>query len=194
MGGASDGRAIWVVGLPGCGKSTLVRGIRDHLLARGIEPVILEMDQKRKEYFPEPAYTAQERERAYAMFVDEAAEIVGQGRFVIMDGSAYKAAFREYARQRIPRFAEIFLRCRLETAMEREANRPGGLVMAGMYQKALRRRITGEVVEGLGEVIGVDVPFEESPHPELLIDNSKMDKTTCLGKVLHFVDGWVSEA
>jgi len=185
------GRAVWVVGLPGCGKSTLVKSLLLELQGRGLDVLVLEMDQRRKVYFPEPDYSAEERERAYAMFVDEAAELVAKGHFVIMDGSAYKAAFREYARRRIPRFAEIFLACSLESAMEREAGRAEGKVMAGLYEKALRRKETGQGVEGLGEVIGVDVPFERSPDAELVIDNTNLDKAECLGKALHFLDTWL---
>lgn len=185
------GRALWVVGLPGCGKSTLVKGITSRLQSRGMDVLVLEMDKRRKVYFPEPTYSAEEREQAYAMFVDEAAELVVQGRFIIMDGSAYKAAFRDYARRRISRFAEIFLACTLETAMKREAGRPEGKVMAGLYEKAIRRRETGHDVEGLGEVIGVDVPFERSPDSELVIDNTDLDQAECLGKALHFLDTWL---
>lgn len=186
------GRAVWVVGLPGCGKSTVAKGLRHHLEAGGKHVILLEMDQRRKKYFPKPTYSAQEREQAYAMFVDEAADLVQQGHFVIMDGAAYKRSFRTYARQRISRFAEIILNCSLEEAMEREAGRPEGKVMADLYEKALRRKKTGQQIEGLGEVIGVDVKFEPNTDAELVIDNIDLSKEECLEKALHFLDTWLA--
>ena len=55
-----------------------------------------------------------------------------------MDGTAPKLFMREYIRKLVPYFAEIYIRCPLETAMHREANRQDGLVMADLYKKALK--------------------------------------------------------
>lgn len=185
---------IWVVGLPGSGKSTLAEGVAAHLADRGTDVVLLQMDARRKTYFPNPTYTLEEREAAYTLFVDEAVKLVGQGRNVIMDGSAYKVSMRRYARRRIPRFVEIFVRCDLTEAIRREFARPEGLVMAGLYEKALRRRETGEPVEGLGDVIGVDVEFEMDPNAECVIDNTSLSSQDTLGKALHFLDSWLVDA
>lgn len=190
----SDNRgwAIWVVGLPGSGKSTLAKGVCDHLQAGGLDVVFLEMDQRRKTYFPEPDYSEAEREKAYVLFAEEAAQLVRQGRGVVMDGSAYKVEMRRYARGMIPRFAEIFVQCDLQEAMRREAERPEGAVMAGLYRKALIRKETGKTFAGLGEVIGVDVEFEVDPDAEMIIDNTALSRESTLGKALHFLDKWLS--
>lgn len=191
MASTRSGFAIWFVGLPGSGKSTVAKGIRDFLVSEGYDVVLLEMDQRRKVYYPQPEYTAQEREQAYALFVDETCHWVDQGKAVLMDGSAYKLSMRAYARKLIPRFAEVFIHCELEEAMRREGRRPEGKVMADLYAKALKRKKTGRQVEGLGEVIGVDVPFEVDTEAELIVDSTHMTKYEVLGKVLHFVESWL---
>jgi adenylylsulfate kinase len=187
-----EGWAIWVVGLPGSGKSTLARGLRDALRSRGVDAVLLQMDERRKAYFPEPEYTPEEREAAYRMFAEEAAGLVREGRNVIMDGSAHRVAMRRVARKKIFRFAEIFVECDLETAMAREAARPAGKVMADLYRKALERKETGRYFDGLGDVIGVDVPFERDPLAEFVVDNTGLTREKTLGKSLHFVDTWLA--
>ncbi|WFS61048.1 adenylyl-sulfate kinase [Pseudodesulfovibrio thermohalotolerans] len=192
--GGRRGWAVWIVGLPGSGKSTLARGVRAALAARGVDAMLLQMDERRKAYFPEPTYTAEEREAAYALFAEEAAGLTREGRNIIMDGSAYRVSMRRYARGLIPRFAEIFVHCDLETAMAREAGRPAGQVMANLYRKALERRKTGRSFEGLGEVIGVDVPFEQDPEAEFVIDNTALSREKTLGKTLHFLDTWLANA
>lgn len=187
-----EGWAIWVVGLPGSGKSTLARGLRDALQGRGVDAVLLQMDERRKDYFQEPEYTPEEREAAYRMFAEEAAGLVREGRNVILDGSAYRVSMRRLAREKIFRFAEIFVECDLETAMAREGARPAGKVMADLYRKALVRKETGRDFDGLGDVVGVDVPFERDPMAEFVVDNTELTKEMTLGKTLHFVDTWLA--
>jgi len=187
-----QGFAVWVVGLPGSGKSNLARGLAESLARDGLDPVWLQMDERRKAYFPQPQYTDEEREAAYGMFAHEAAGLVENGRAVVMDGSAYKAAWRQRARRLIPRFCEVHVKCTLENAMAREGGREQGLVMAGLYAKALERKQTGKQFEGLGQVIGVDVEFEDDPAAEFTIHNDDIPKAETLRRTLEFVRGWLA--
>lgn len=194
----SPGWALWFTGLPGSGKSTIARAAHMALLARGQEVDMLVMDERRKAYFPKPAYTPEEREEAYARIAAEGAELVRRGRGVVIDATAHRLAWRRAARQVIPNMAEVFVRCPLAEAMRREAVRSEqaahhgktrGYVMPGMYQKALMRRRTGIPVPGLGQVVGVDVPFEEDPGAECVLDALRPVEENA-GLVLEFLDGW----
>ena len=185
--------AIWFTGLPGSGKSALARAVAEVLTSRGRPVTWLSLDARRKAYFPHPTYDAAEREQAYERFVAEAAELAAIGRIVLMDASAPKRAMRDMARARIPAFAEVHVRCSLETAMAREAARPQGLVMAGLYAKALERRDTGRQFPGLGQVIGVDVPFEENPQAECVVDAEHLDIAQERDAVVAFLDDWLGE-
>ncbi|MBU1001213.1 MAG: adenylyl-sulfate kinase [Proteobacteria bacterium] len=187
-----QGWAIWVVGLPGSGKSNLARAVAEEFGSRGEEVVWLQMDARRKVYFPTPTYSSDEREEAYRLFAQEAAGLTRSGVNVVMDGAAYKVAFREYARSLIPRFAEVHVICTLENAMQREGKRPEGLVMAGLYAKALERKRSGKQFPGLGEVIGVDVPFEENPAAEFAICNDEIPKQETRRRTLDFLTQWLS--
>lgn len=187
------GWAVWVVGLPGSGKSNLARAVAETAEGSGREVRWLQMDERRKAYFPEPTYSAEEREEAYRLFAEEAAELTRRGVNVVMDGAAYKVAFREYARSLIPRFAEVHVKCTLDNAMQREAGRKAGLVMAGLYAKALERKRTGRQFPGLGEVIGVDVPFEDNPAAEFTIVNDDIPKQETRRRTLEFLAGWLGE-
>ena len=186
----TSGAALWFTGLPGSGKSAVVRAVEAALAVRG-EPVTwLSLDARRKAYFPNPTYAAAERDEAYRRFTDEAAKIAASGRLVLMDASAPKRAMRDHARAVIPKFAEVHVRCSLKTAMAREAARPEGLVMAGLYAKALERQATGRQFPGLGQVIGVDVPYEENPQVECLVDAEHLSIEQGRNLVLAFLDTW----
>jgi adenylylsulfate kinase len=184
------GWAIWFVGLPGAGKSTYAQAVYKALQKTGDNVQYLCMDECRKSYFTEPKYTQNERTKAYKLFAKETAQIVKKGTNVIMDGTAPKLFMREYARKLVERFAEIFVRCPLEIAMYREANRPKGLVMVDLYQKALKRKETGIYTEGLGEVVGVDIPFEENPTAECVIESDRMSVNEGRDRVLAFLKNW----
>ena len=191
-----SGWALWFTGLPGCGKSTIAHAVQAELARRGVDVEFLMMDERRKAYFPHPAYSAEERAQAYTLFAREAADIVTQGRGVILDATAYRLAMRQEARELIPRFAEVLVRCPLPEAMRREAVRSTqtahhrGYVMPGMYQKALMRKRTGAPVPGLGQVVGVDVPYEENPEAECVLDALRPVEENARA-VLEFLDAWL---
>jgi adenylylsulfate kinase len=180
-----DGFAVWITGLPGSGKSTIARELLRLLQEAGVEAELLQMDERRKAYFPEPAYTAREREEAYRLFAEEAAGLASGGANVVMDGAAPRRDMRDRARRRIPKFIEAQAVCSLDTAIDRESNRPEGLVMAGLYRKALERRRTGRSFEGLGEVPGVDTPYEENPDAEVCIDTEAQSPEQAARSILE---------
>jgi adenylylsulfate kinase len=188
------GWVIWFVGLPGSGKSTYARAVYRALQKKALNVKYLNMDEQRKVYFPAPKYTEAERIKAYELFAKEAAQIAYEGQNVIMDGTAHKLSMREQMRRLVPRFAEVSIRCSLETAMQRESSRPEGQVMADLYKKALIRKRTGAYFEGLGEVIGVDTQFEENPSAECIIDSDHESIEQGRDKVLLFLARWQERA
>ncbi|MYL81951.1 adenylyl-sulfate kinase [Desulfovibrio aerotolerans] len=183
--------ALWFTGLPGSGKSALAQAVAQYLRLAGIDVATLELDARRKAYFPKPTYSEAEREAAYTRFADEAAHLyrLGTG-LVIMDASAPRLAMRAYARSRMTHFAEVHVRCSLAVAMARESARPQGKVMAGLYAKAMMRKATGREFPGLGQVIGVDVPFEEDPAAECVVDAEHLTIEAGRDVVLTFLRGW----
>ena len=181
---------IWLVGLPECGKSSLARAAVSALHGYGELVTHLQMDDRRKIYFPSPEYTSKQRIKAYELFAAEAALLASQGQNVLMDASAPKLKMRELARALTPKFAEIYLDCSLETAMQREGSRPEGKVMADMYKKALERKQSNKVFPGLGEVIGVDTEFEQNPLAECVLDVNNNDLKQSCSLLLQFINFW----
>ena len=194
-GNVDGGWVLWFTGLPGSGKSTIARAVHTELVGQGRDVDLLVMDERRRSYFPKPAYTEEERKVAYELIAHEAAELAGQGQGVILDATGHRLAVRQHARALIPRFAEVYVNCPLPEAMRREAVRSQGhprgyAVTPGMYQRALLRKRTGQSVPGLGEVVGVDVPFEKDPQAECVLD-AMLPVPENTARVLTFLDGWL---
>lgn len=192
------GCAIWFSGLPGSGKSAIAACVTERLQEVAHMPgfpytgvVHFAMDDVRRRYTPNPVYTEEERTRAYGLFADEALGLVRAGRLVLMDGVAHRLRHRAHARVLFEtagvRFFEVHVDVELQTAMARESSREGGQVMAELYSKALRRRDTGEQFEGLGQVPGVDVPYESSSQAELRLPNDDLTLQEACDACFDFV-------
>ncbi len=193
-GTLNKGWAVWFTGLPGSGKSKISKIVCEMLTDNGITCERVEMDAIRKLYVQDPEYTDKERDFVYEKLVDFAAECVQNGTNVVIDATAHKLLYREMARKKIKRFIEVMVKCPLSICIERESKRERGLVTAQMYRKALERKEKGTQFEDLGAVIGVDVPDEENPDAEIIVDNSRgtaMDNARKVkAEIRRFIDQW----
>ncbi|MFV9644694.1 MAG: adenylyl-sulfate kinase [Desulfobacterales bacterium] len=191
---SNNGWAVWFTGLPGSGKSKISKIVCEMLIDNGITCERIEMDAIRKQYVRNPEYTDEERDFVYEKLVDFAEKGVKNGKNIIIDATAHKRLYREMARKKIKRFIEVMVRCPLSICIERESKREKGLVVAQMYRKALDRKEKGAQFEDLGPVIGVDVPYEENPGAEIIIDNSTgtaMDNARKVkAEIRRYIDQW----
>jgi adenylylsulfate kinase len=155
--------AIWITGMPGSGKSVLARATTDLLRARGIPVTVLELDAIRKIVTPLPTYSDGEREAVYRLLGIMAATLTEAGIAVIVDATAHRRRWREFARSLIPRwrFAEVQLECPLAVCRQREATRAVGNAPLDIYARAGTPGAT---------VPGVDREYQPALAPELVID------------------------
>ena len=170
---SNKGWAVWFTGLPGSGKSKISKFVYDMLADDGITCKRIELDTIRKRYAAKAEYTENERDFVYKKLVDLAAENAQNGINVIIDATAHKRLYRDNARKKIERFAEVMIKCPLSVCIDRESKRKKGHIVSQMYIRALERKQKDSKFEDLGKVIGVDVPYEENPLAEVIIDNSK---------------------
>ena len=188
------GWAVWFTGLPGSGKSKLSQIVFEMLAGDRIVCERIEMDAIRKQYVQHPEYTDEERDFVYEKLADFVFERVQNKMNVIIDATAHKLLYRKRARKKIRRFVEVLVRCPLSTCIERESKRKGGMVAAQMYLRALERKEKGTRFKDLGKVIGVDVPYEENPNAEIIIDNSTgtaMDNARKVKEAIRrYIDQW----
>ena len=125
--------ALWLTGLSGSGKSTVARELLKALHERGVHPAVLESDVMRTQLTPFPRYDDAERERFYGSLVDIAELLVREGTPVVLDATANRRAWRDEARRRLARFAEVYVDTPLEVCMARD---PKGLYRAAREGKS----------------------------------------------------------
>ena len=117
------GWCIWITGLPGSGKSTIARKLKQKLDYLNVKSYIISSDALRKIATPKPKYTEEEREIIYGALVYAAKVLVENGINVIIDATGNRRRYREKARNTINRFMEVYLKCPLSICIERERKR-----------------------------------------------------------------------
>ena len=148
--------ALWLTGLPGCGKSSIARELLPLLHARGADAAILESDVMRTQLTPFPRYDARERDFFYAALVELGA-FASVRVPVIFDATANRRAYRDAARRRIVRFAEIFVDTPLEVCAARDPK--------GLYRAAREG--------GSATLPGPQAAYEPPPAPELTLHGDR---------------------
>ncbi|MEW6053748.1 MAG: adenylyl-sulfate kinase [Nitrospirota bacterium] len=164
--------AVWLTGLPGSGKSSVADEVKKNL--PGI--VVLRMDRLRKIVTPEPTYSESERDIVYRALVFLAANLTKLGHDVIIDATGNLRKWRDLARQHIPGYIEVYLRCPLQVCMQREQLRKTAHDAPGdIYRKG---------TEGW-PVPGITVPYEEPLNPEIIIDSDSTPVKEAAARIME---------
>jgi len=159
---------VWITGLPGSGKSTIVEALSGMLRVDEIIFDVLRMDELRKIVTPNPTYSEEERDMVYAALAYTALILNRNGVNVLIDATGNRRRYRERARNLISEFMEVYVKCPIELCMEREGRRRERWgAPEAIYEKAFK---------GVsGTVPGVGVPYEEPLNPEVTVDSSRLD-------------------
>lgn len=164
--------AIWITGLPASGKSTIVAHLLPKLQQMGLPVEVLESDQVRRTLTPHASYSKEERDVFYRALAFTGFRLMAHGITVIFDATASRRAYRDFARQLIPRFAEVAVQCPLAVCMERDKK--------GTYEKGQR----GESVT----VPGLQAPYEAPDNPEVTIDSTTTVPEHAARQILSFIE------
>ncbi len=175
------GWAVWVTGLPGSGKSTIVAVLEERLRERGVKHQVLSIDSVRKIITPNPSYGELERELVYGSLVYTASVLTLHGVNVVIDATGNRRRYRDKARNLIERFAEVFVKCPLELCMEREqARRDRHGAPEKVYERGLTQK--SKTVPGLG------VPYEEPVSPEVVVESYRLTPQEAADKIVHALE------
>jgi adenylylsulfate kinase len=131
--------AVWLTGHSGSGKSAIAR----ELVALLPEVSILESDVMRTQLTPHPRYDDADRDFFYSTLGEIGVLLVEKRRAVVFDATANRRGYRDAARKRIARFAEVFVDTPLEVCAARDPK--------GLYAKGLK------------------IPYEPPLAPELVV-------------------------
>ena len=163
---AAEGWAIWITGLPGSGKSTVARLLRQNLNERGVRSQILSSDAIRKTLTPNPNYSEDERDMIYSAIAFVAKMLTENSVNVIIDATGNRRRYRDNCRSQLSRYLEVYLRCPLNVCISREESRKETfLAPRDIYRKA--KSGVSHTVPGLG------APYEAPENPEIAVHSER---------------------
>jgi adenylyl-sulfate kinase len=168
----TKGLTVWFTGLSGAGKSTLANLIEGELLERGMKVEVLDGDVVRTNLSKGLGFSKEDRDTNIRRIGFVCRLLSRNGVVAIGAAISPYRAIRDEVRRENGRFVEVYMRCPLDTLVERDAK--------GLYKKA----IAGEIAN----FTGVSDPYEEPLSPEVTLDTDRETPSESAGKLLHWLE------
>jgi len=170
--------ALWLTGLPASGKSAIARELLAQLHGRGIDAAVLESDVLRTQLTPFPRYDREERDFFYATLAHLAEHLAAKGTPVIVDATANLRAYRDAARARVSRFAEVYVDTPPEVCAARDPK--------GLYRAAREGRSA--------TLPGLQAAYEPPLAPELTVRGDLGTPAQAAARVADWLTarGWLA--
>jgi adenylylsulfate kinase len=146
------GTVYFFTGLSGAGKTTIGGLFYRRLKTRRPDAVLLDGDQLRaKAKTADKDYTTEARKAGAFCNFETCRKLAEQGVDVVLCSISMYDAVRDWAREHIENYQEIYIKVDWDTLYRRDQK--------GLYSS------------GVKNVVGVDLPYDEPKRPDFVIEN-----------------------
>ena len=153
----NTGFTIWFTGLSGSGKSTLSEVIEQRMKALGRNVEVLDGDIVRTHLSKGLGFSREDRDTNIKRIGFVCNLLTRNGVICISAAIAPYRDARDWARKEIGNFVEVYVRCPIDVCRQRDVK--------GLYKLVDEGKIKN--------FTGVDDPYEEQLHPELIVETDK---------------------
>ncbi len=163
------GFTVWFTGLSCSGKTTVSQRVAEELRKRGLKVEILDGDVVRTNLSKGLGFSKEDRDTNIKR-IGFVCKLLSRNGVVAIGAaiSPYREV-RDYNRQEIGDFVEVYCKCPLEVCIERDVK--------GLYKKAL----AGEI----SNYTGVSDPYEEPLNPEVVLETDREEEEESVAKVMR---------
>ncbi len=154
---ATPGFTIWFTGLSGAGKSTLSEAIAERLEQHGRNVEILDGDAVRTHLSKGLGFSREDRDTNIKRIAYVCSLLTRNGVICISAAIAPYREAREWAREQIGKFVEVYVKCPIEVCRDRDVK--------GLYKLVDEGKVKN--------FTGVDDPYEEPENPDLVVETNK---------------------
>ena len=158
---ASKKYTIWLTGIPASGKTTLAKNITDAYQ----KIYLIDSEEASNIITPLSSFSEKERLCVYNSLIYSALCLNNCGIHVIIAATGNYRCFSEYARKNINHFIEVYIKCSVETCIQRDPK--------GFYKKAINGEISTLpiLIEGVNDdFVKENFPFFDRYEPPLNAD------------------------
>lgn len=170
--GSAGGFTLWFTGLPCAGKTTLSAEVGLELKRRGCRVEVLDADALRATVCRGLGFDRKDRDENVARIGWICSMLSRHGVVSIAAVVSPYADAREQLRRTIPGFVEIYVKTPLSVCIERDVK--------GMYAKAMAGK--------LSHFTGIDDPYEEPLHPEIVVETEKSTVSECVESIIEWLE------
>jgi adenylyl-sulfate kinase len=169
---------LWFTGLSGAGKSTLANLVAEELRRRAHRVEVLDGDEVRTNLSKGLGFSKEDRDTNIRRIGYVCNLLARNGVIAISAAISPYRDIREEVRRQHTHFVEVYVKCPLDTLVERDVK--------GLYRKA----INGEIAN----FTGVSDPYEEPLNPELVVETHRESRDESLLKLISALEslGYVS--
>lgn len=161
---SEKGTVYFFTGLSGAGKTTIGGLFHRRLKAKKPNVVLLDGDQIRPVYAEDIGYGDEDRVKGARRTFRVARMLADQGIDVVVCSICMYSAVRDWNREHIEHYREIYIKVTRETLLRRN-------------QRSLYTQGTN--------VVGVDLPFDEPRHPDLVVENDGAERPEAIVEKLE---------
>ena len=173
----NKGVTLWFTGLSGAGKSTLAGHVAKELQRRDCRVEILDGDEVRTNLSKGLGFSKEDRDTNIKR-IGYVCKLLSRNGVVAISAaiSPYREV-RDFNRQEVGNFVEIYVQCSIEELTRRDVK--------GLYKKAL----AGEIKN----FTGVSDPYEPPLNPEITVDSEREREPESVAKILAYLEqhGWI---
>ena len=160
---------IWLIGIPGAGKTTLGIRLEEYLQSQNKKCYLIDGDVIRKFFDNDLGYTYEERVQNIKRIILAGYILEQNGIIPIICNISPFEKLRELARKKLDSYKEIYLKKSIENSKKDDVK--------GLYKNNL----------GKTKLIGIDIPFEEPQNSDLTIDVDKLEISESIDKIISFL-------
>jgi adenylylsulfate kinase len=164
----NTGFTIWFTGLSGSGKSTLSEIIEWHFKEQGRNVEVLDGDIVRTHLSKGLGFSREDRDTNIKRIAFVASLLTRNGVICISAAIAPYREARHWARQQIGDFVEVYVKCPIQVCRQRDVK--------GLYKLVDEGKIEN--------FTGVDDPYEEPEHPEVMVETDKESPTESAAHII----------
>lgn len=165
------GAVLWFTGLSGSGKSSIANEVAYKLHQRRQVTYVLDGDNIRQGLNKDLGFSPEDRDENIRRISEVASLFADAGIITLTAFISPYQQLRDFCRNLLSkdRFFEIYCKASLETCEQRDPK--------GLYKKARAGVIK--------QFTGIDAPYEEPIHPELILDTDRYTVEECADQVIN---------